>query len=88
MDERRLHSRTRIFKAAKIVSAGHLDDCVVRDISAAGARLVMVSTSDIPDIFDLSFDRARTLRRCRVVWRTTMEIGLQFERDSFRPAPA
>jgi len=88
MHEHRLHSRTRIFKAAKLFGASHVDDCVVRDISATGARLIMVSTSAVPDIFDLSFDGARTLRRCQVVWRTATEIGLQFHGDSFGPVPA
>lgn len=84
MQEHRLHPRTRIAKAAQLFGTAHLEDCIVHDISAAGARLTMASTRSIPDTFDLSFDGARTLRPCRVVWRTAGEIGLQFEGDVFR----
>ena len=79
MQERRLHSRTRVFKVARLFGAAHLDDCVVRDISMAGARLTVVSATSVPDTFELSFDGARTLRPCRVAWRTATEIGLQFQ---------
>ena len=79
MQDRRLHSRTRVFKVARLFGATHFDDCVVRDISTAGARLTMVSATSVPDTFELSFDGARTLRPCRVAWRTATEIGLQFQ---------
>ena len=85
-DERRLHPRTRIFRAAQLFGPAHLCHCIVRDISMGGAGLIMSNTSSIPDTFDLSFDGARTLRPCRVVWRTTTEIGLQFEGHRVRPA--
>lgn len=85
MQEHRLHPRTRIAKAAQLFGTAHLENCVVRDISATGARLAMASTRSIPDTFDLSFDGARTLRPCRVIWRTVTEIGLQFEGDVCQP---
>jgi hypothetical protein len=88
MQERRRHYRTPVFKTAKLFSRAYLGDCVVRDISVGGARLAMLSTRSVPDTFDLSFDSARTLRTCRVVWRTPTEIGLQFQNGSFRSAAA
>jgi len=66
MQERRRIHRTRIFKAAKLFGHASTADCVVWDISARGARLVLVSTAGFPGTFDLSFDSARTLRSCRV----------------------
>jgi hypothetical protein len=86
MQECRRYPRTRIFKAAKVFGQAQLADCVVRDITACGARLVMVSTRSVSDKFDLSFDGARTLRACRVIWRTATDIGLQFSEASFRSA--
>jgi len=88
MRERRNYRRTHIYKDAKLFGSGHLADCVVREISAGGARLLMVSTKPLPEAFDLSFDAARTLRSCRVVWRTATEIGLQFQDRSFRATTA
>jgi hypothetical protein len=86
MQERRRIHRTQVFKAAKLFGHACAVDCVVRDISALGARLVLMSTAAVPGEFDLSFDSARTLRACRVIWRSPMEIGVQFKGGAFRAA--
>jgi hypothetical protein len=86
MDERRRVRRIQIFKSAKVTFNGVLRDCVVRDISSAGARLAFVSTAYIPENFALTFDMARTLRGCRVAWRSSTEIGVEFRDISFRSA--
>jgi hypothetical protein len=86
MLERRRVRRTKCFKYAKISANGSLRDCVVRDISALGARLALVSTAYIPDDIALTFDSARTLRACRVAWRAATEIGVEFRENSFRSA--
>jgi hypothetical protein len=86
MQERRRVRRTQVYKCAKISLNGSLRDCVVRDISSLGARLALVSTAYIPDEITLTFDHARTLRACRVAWRSPTEIGVEFREASFRPA--
>src|ERR1700749_3234430 len=86
MSERRRAVRTNVYKCAKIVSPQFSRDCVVRDISTLGARVAMLSTAYIPDTFDLTFDAARTLRACRLVWRTETQIGIEFAATQFRPA--
>jgi len=86
MPERRRAPRTRIFKSAQVSFNGTLHGCIVRDISTLGARLVFVSTADIPDSFSLTFDAAHTLRPCRVVWRSDRMIGVEFQAASFRSA--
>lgn len=86
MSERRRVRRTQTFKCAKIELNGSLRDCVVRDISPLGARLAFVSTAYIPDDIALTFDSARTLRTCRVAWRSVTEIGVEFREAAFRPA--
>jgi len=52
---------------------------MVRDISALGACLALSRITGNPDFFDLTFDAARTLRKCRVVWRSESEIGVEFQ---------
>ena len=84
-DERRIHPRTRIFRIARLFADTRIGCGIVHNISASGAGLTMVSTARIPDTFDLSFDGGRTLRPCRVLWRTATEIGLEFEGRSFSP---
>ena len=86
MNERRRVRRTPVYKCAKISTNGSLRDCVVRDLSSLGARLALVSTAYIPDQIALTFDQARTLRRCRVAWRSANEIGVEFCESAFRSA--
>jgi hypothetical protein len=86
MPERRRVRRTNVFKSAKIISMQSSRDCIVRDISTLGARLALISTAYVPDNFDLTFDAARTLRGCRVVWRTETQVGVEFNEGTFRPA--
>ena len=86
MQERRRARRTSVYKCAKISVNGSLRDCVVRDISSLGARLALISTSYIPDQVSLTFDEARTLRACRVAWRSATEIGVELREAAFRSA--
>jgi PilZ domain-containing protein len=86
MRERRRVRRTQVFKSAKITMNGSYRDCIVRDISSLGARLAFVSTAYIPENFSLTFDAARTLRTCRVAWRSSTEVGVEFQEGSFHSA--
>lgn len=87
MQDRRRARRVAVFKCAKIAVHGSLHDCVVRDLSSLGARLAFVSTAYIPDSFELTFDSAHTLRRCRVAWRADTQLGVEFQDASFHAAP-
>jgi len=80
MLERRRVYRTRILKPAAVIAgrSPHVYQCLVRDITSLGARLEVTSTALLPSIFELTFDSARTMRACHVVWRTTRQIGVEF----------
>lgn len=56
-----------------------LRECVVWDESKAGARLVVDAPETIPDEFYIytSLDSV-SRRHCRVVWRSSKEIGVEF----------
>lgn len=71
--------RIRAFKAAKIVFSEHSAtlNCVVRDLSEAGARLAFPSPYGIPETFDLVIPSA-PVRPCRVAWRKGSEVGVIF----------
>ena len=80
MQERRRFERTKVLKAAKIIF-GHselLIDCVVFDLSTGGAGIQVANPAAIPDDVELTFDAARTLRACRVAWRSESRIGVAF----------
>jgi PilZ domain len=71
--------RHRVLKGAKIVFKGReaTIDCVVRNLSARGACLIVESPIGIPDSFDLVLDHA-SVRDCRVTWRKATKIGVAF----------
>ena len=80
MAERRRFTRTKVYKAAKLVVGGSpVNSCVVRDVSSHGARLDLESTANVPNEFDLRFNTGRTFRNCRVAWRTRSNVGVFFE---------
>jgi len=80
MLERRRITRTRIFAPALVIPSrlSLACECTVRDITSFGARLEFRNTAVLPYVFDLTFDSARTLRACHIVWRTPNEIGVRF----------
>jgi c-di-GMP-binding flagellar brake protein YcgR len=80
MPERRRFGRTNISKAAKIFcdrSSASID-CVVCDVSIGGVGIALANASDVSDDFELTFDAARTLRPCRVAWRSQDRLGAMF----------
>jgi hypothetical protein len=55
--------------------------CVVRDISTAGAKIVMDEATSLPATLRLAFARdARTGHNCQVVWRRGNCAGVKFVR--------
>jgi hypothetical protein len=81
VEDRRLSSRTKVLKVAKIVSRGAstVIDCVVQDLSSSGACIQVENLPDASSSFDMSFDGFRSIRACRVVWRKSGKLGLAFE---------
>jgi hypothetical protein len=55
--------------------------CVVRDMSASGARISIDDPNALPAKLRLAFTRdARTGRACQVVWRRGNLVGVKFVR--------
>ncbi len=55
--------------------------CVVRDISATGAKITMGDGNVLPARLKLAFSRdARKGRNCEVVWRRGASAGIKFVR--------
>ena len=53
--------------------------CVLWDVSEGGARLTVANIAAIPDKFSLLCARdAVSGTSCRVVWRSSEQIGIQF----------
>jgi PilZ domain len=53
-------------------------DCLIRDITGLGARIVFSDTVSIPSEVDLHIPQKSQTLRARVIWRYDDEIGLAF----------
>ena len=82
-EEQRKAVRRRGYKGAKISfrGLGAAIDCVVRDYSDGGARLGVESPVGIPDNFELIRADFPPVM-CRVIWRKTSQIGIEFIKAS------
>jgi hypothetical protein len=81
MDERRKASRQRSFLHGCIYFNNRRSaiDCLVRDVSPEGAKLIFSQTATVPDIVDLHLPQKDQMLRARVQWRTVGEVGVAFE---------
>ena len=83
MTERRDVARTRVRHNAEIVitrRGATTMQCTLQDLTNTGASLTLASTTQVPDTFELTFDRGRSHRPCRVKWRTGDRLGVSFEK--------
>ena len=79
--ERRRSHREPVRYAALIdVGDGsRLRHCAVLDVSEDGARILLASEVALPQEFSLVFTRyGRIRRRCRMVWRSGVEVGVEY----------
>ncbi len=80
MEERRKVQRTRVLKGAKIIFNHRVSslDCIVKNLSDAGACLQLASPLGFPTTFELRLDGYQSLRSCRVIWQGADRIGVAF----------
>lgn len=79
MPDKRIAQRRLVGYRAhlKLNDSGTPVECVVRDISQTGARLIVTSPSELPDTFSLFLSKD-VARQCRVVWRKEKQVGVNF----------
>ena len=53
-------------------------DCLIRDISPYGARLIFSDTVTTPDTLDLYIPQKEQTLRAHVIWRVGHEVGVAF----------
>ena len=76
----RRQRRRAMFKGGRIFlhDQGTVIDCVVRDYSPRGAKLVLERKSAVPDQFKLVIPDDGTEVDCEVKWRGEGEVGVEF----------
>jgi hypothetical protein len=88
MSEHRRESRLRTFLKGRIIfnKGASTMDCLVRDLSASGARLALTETTTLPESFDLYIPQKDRTYRATLCWRRADGIGITFV-DEAAPAP-
>jgi hypothetical protein len=79
--ENRKSPRT-VLHPAQVADGTFIRDCILADISDSGAKLTIASPNEIPNDFTLLLSPSGSIRRrCRVVWRSDNQIGVEFLSD-------
>lgn len=80
--EQRRTQRRQVSQPALMVHGNGtiIGSCMVRDVSAGGARLKFPAEIVVPDEFTLLLSRfdASMSRRCHTAWRTDTQVGVRF----------
>jgi hypothetical protein len=89
MLDRRKEERSPSYLGGKITTGRRLVafDCVVRNTSGGGARLVLSHTTLLPDEFELHIPLRNTACRVRACWRDEHHVGVQVVPLEARQAP-
>ena len=78
--ERRKVSRNKSFLRGMIYfnNRRNVVDCLIRDISPYGARLIFSDAVTTPDALDLYIPQKEETLRIHVIWRHGQEVGVAF----------
>ena len=78
--ERRRTARQKSFLRGMIYFNNRRNavDCLVRDISLYGARLIFSDAVTTPDVLDLYIPQKEQTLRVHVIWRLGQEVGVAF----------
>ncbi|MBC8038858.1 MAG: PilZ domain-containing protein [Rhizobiales bacterium] len=79
--ERRPKPRSRVLLSGLVVygDGAYSFDCSFRNLSEAGARVVMGKNQHFPSQFFLINIRDRVAYDCRIVWNKGSEVGVAFK---------
>ena len=89
MLERRREQRTRAYLGGRIITDPRLTpiNCVIRNTSGAGVKLVVASGALLPDEFDLHIPKSEAEFRVRTRWRRSEELGVEVAPAPVATAP-
>jgi len=78
--DQRIAPRLKALLAAKISfnNGQSTLDCLIRNLSDTGAKLIVSAAVTLPECFDLIIPQKSETRRARIAWRRGEEIGVRF----------
>ena len=84
--ERRRVQRTPWNRPATALWSDVRTRCLIHDISALGARVIVERDAVVPEQFVLSLTQDdKVARQCRVIWRSRTHVGVEFQAGSAAP---
>lgn len=89
MSDNRREARQRTFLKGRIIfnNGASSMDCLVRDMSATGARLALTETATLPEVFDLFIPQKERTYKANLRWRRSDGIGVAFVDETMAAAP-
>lgn len=87
--EHRSETRQRVFLKGRIIfnNGASSMDCLVRELSASGARLALSESSTLPEMFDLYIPQKDRTYRSALRWRRAGSVGITFAQEAAKLAP-
>ncbi len=83
MKERRALARHKTPFKGRIYFNNRLSsmDCIVRDVTADGARLEFCENVTLPEVFELYLANKDEYFRTRVIWRRGSQLGISWKAE-------
>jgi PilZ domain len=88
MTDKRSSTRQRSFLKGRVLFNGGQNslECLIRDLSASGARLELSASVTLPDRFDLYLPHRDETCKVQIHWRRDNQLGVAFEQVESAPA--
>ncbi|WP_375465957.1 PilZ domain-containing protein [uncultured Methylobacterium sp.] len=88
-EHHRSEARQRVFLKGRIIfnNGASSMDCLVRDLSASGARLALSQSATLPEMFELYIPQKERTFRSFLRWRREDGVGVTFNNQATKPAP-
>jgi hypothetical protein len=89
MSERRVAPRQKSFLRGCIYfnNRRSVMDCLIRDLTDTGARIIFSHAVNVPDIVELYIPQREQTLRAHVKWRRGDDVGLDFTEQEAAASP-
>jgi hypothetical protein len=87
--ERRQVPRQKSFLRGQVLFNNRRNavDCLIRDISTRGARLIFSTSATTPDALEVFIPQKDQTLHAQVIWRSSSEIGVEFRQPQQAETP-
>jgi hypothetical protein len=77
--EQRAFKRRALALGARVEIEGQFQECIVSNVSEAGARVTLKHPTKLPERFSMSLTiTSSVLRLCQLAWQEGSEAGVRF----------